>query len=99
VKIKRGAIIGKNGKTLFDPRVFLAKVGDGKTISKYRKNQTIFSQGQVADAVFYIQKGKVKLTVVSEQGKEAVVAIVGPGDFFGEGCLTGHPLRIDKVDG
>ena len=94
MKIKRGAIIGKNGKTLFDPQMFLAKVGEGKTISKYRKNQTIFSQGQVADAVFYIQKGKVKLTVISEQGKEAVVAIVGPGDFFGEGCLTGHPLRI-----
>src|ERR1700752_1058019 len=56
VKIKRGAIIGKNGKTLFDPKVFLAKVGEGKTISKYRKNQTIFSQGQAADAVFYIQK-------------------------------------------
>jgi CRP/FNR family transcriptional regulator, cyclic AMP receptor protein len=78
----------------FDPKKFLAKVGDGKAISKYRKDQIIFSQGEVADAVFYIQQGKVKLTVVSEQGKEAVVAILGPGHFFGEGCLNGHPLRI-----
>ena len=78
----------------FDPNLFLAKVGKGKTISQYRKNQIIFSQGQIADAVFYIQKGQIKLTVVSEHGKEAVVAIIGPGQFFGEGCLNGHPLRI-----
>ena len=84
----------KRGKAPFDPRTFLAKVGEGKTISKYRKDQIVFSQGQIADAVFYIRQGKVKLTVVSEQGKEAVVAILGPGDFFGEGCLNGHPLRI-----
>src|SRR4029077_9137018 len=63
-------------------------------ISKYRRDQVIFSQGQIADAVFYIQQGKVKLTVVSEHGKEAVIAILGPGQFFGEGCLNGHPLRI-----
>src|SRR5947209_11272908 len=81
-------------KTGFDPKMFLAKVGDGKTISKYRKDQIVFSQGQVADAVFYIQQGKIKLTVVSEQGKEAVVAMLGAGHFFGEGCLNGHPLRI-----
>ena len=84
----------KRGKASFDPKKFLAKVGEGKTISKYRKDQIVFSQGQVADAVFYIQQGKVKLTVVSEQGKEAVVAILGPGHFFGEGCLNGHPRRI-----
>src|SRR6201987_3149422 len=84
----------KRGKASFDPKIFLAKVGEGKTISKFRKDQIIFSQGQVADAVFYIQNGKIKLTVVSEQGKEAVVAILGPGHFFGEGCLNGHPLRI-----
>jgi CRP/FNR family transcriptional regulator, cyclic AMP receptor protein len=78
----------------FDPLNFLAKVGDGKTILTYRKNQNVFSQGEVADAVFYIQKGNIKLIVVSEQGKEAVVAILGPGHFFGEGCLNGHPLRI-----
>ena len=84
----------KRNKALFDPKIFLAKVGEGKTISKYRKDQIVFSQGEVADAVFYIQQGKVKLTVVSEQGKEAVVAILEPGHFFGEGCLNGHPLRI-----
>lgn len=91
---KRGAFVRKRVKASFDPKEFLAKVGEGKTISKYWKDQVIFSQGQVADAVFYIQQGKVKLTVVSEQGKEAVIAILGPGHFFGEGCLNGHPLRI-----
>ena len=84
----------KRGKASFDPKIFLAKVGEGKTISKYRKDKIVFSQGEVADAVFYIQQGRIKLTVTSEQGKEAVVAILGPGHFFGEGCLNGHPLRI-----
>jgi CRP/FNR family transcriptional regulator, cyclic AMP receptor protein len=84
----------KKSKPSFDPKTFLAKVGEGKTISKFQKDQVVFSQGEVADAVFYIQKGKVKLTVISKQGKEAVVAILGAGDFFGEGCLNGHPLRI-----
>jgi CRP/FNR family cyclic AMP-dependent transcriptional regulator len=78
----------------FDPKAFLAKVGDGKTITRYRKDQVIFAQGDAADAVFYIQAGRVKLTVVSEQGKEAVVGILEPKQFFGEGCLNGHPLRI-----
>jgi CRP/FNR family transcriptional regulator, cyclic AMP receptor protein len=86
--------VEKRGKVSFDPKAFLAKVGEGKAILKYRKDQIVFSQGEIADAVFYIQKGKIKLTVVSEQGKEAVVAILGPGQFFGEGCLNGHPLRI-----
>ena len=81
-------------KASFVPKIFLAKVGGGKTISKYRKDQIVFSQGEVADAVFYIQQGNVKLVVVSKHGKEAVVAILGPGHFFGEGCLNGHPLRI-----
>ena len=89
-----GVALRKRIKASFDPKDFLANVGEGKTISKYRKDQIVFSQGQVADAVFYIQQGKVKLTVVSEQGKEAVVAVLGPGQFFGEGCLNGHPLRI-----
>ena len=84
----------KRGKASFDPKAFLAKVGEGKTIATYRKDQIVFSQGEIADAVFYIQKGKIKLSVVSEQGKEAVVAILAPGQFFGEGCLNGHPLRI-----
>ncbi len=78
----------------FDPKSFLAKVGEGRSIGKYRENQVVFSQGDAADSVFYIQKGKVKLTVVSEQGKEAVVAIQGPDVFCGEGCLTGQPRRM-----
>jgi CRP/FNR family transcriptional regulator, cyclic AMP receptor protein len=78
----------------FDPKAFLAKVGSGKTILKLQKNQRVFEQGGLADAVFYIQKGRVKLTVLSEQGKEAVVGILEPGQFFGEGCLNGHPLRM-----
>ena len=78
----------------FDPKSFLSKVGQGRTIAEYRKNQTVFSQGDPADVVFYIQSGKVKLTVVSKQGKEAVVGILGPEHFFGEGCLAGQPLRM-----
>jgi len=84
----------KRTKATFDPKKFLAKVGEGKTVSKYGKDQIVFSQGEAADAVFFIQQGNVKLTVVSEQGKEAVVAMLGPGHFFGEGCLNGHPLRM-----
>jgi CRP/FNR family cyclic AMP-dependent transcriptional regulator len=82
----------KNGS--FDPLAFLAKVGTGKTISVYRKDQIIFSQGEVADSIFYIQKGGVKVVVLSDQGKEAVVGILEPGQFFGEGCMNGHSLRI-----
>src|SRR5436305_7876766 len=93
-KNKREPLMRKRVKASFDPKIFLANVGEGKTISTYRKDQVVFSQGQFADAVFYIQQGKVKLTFISEQGKEAVVAILGPGHFFGEGCLNGHPLRI-----
>ena len=81
-------------KAPFDPMVFLATVDGGRTISQYRNNQTVFSQGSPADAVFYIQRGKVKITVVSEQGKEAVVALLGPDNFCGEGCLTGQPRRL-----
>ena len=81
----------------FDPKSFLAKVGEGRSIGKYSKDQVLFSQGDLADAVFYIQKGKVKVTVVSQQGKEAVVAILGPDEFFGEGCLAGQPRRIANV--
>jgi CRP/FNR family transcriptional regulator, cyclic AMP receptor protein len=93
-KRKKEACVRKRAKASFCPKLFLASVGEGKTISKYRKDQVVFSQGQVADAVFYVQQGKVRLTVVSEQGKEAVIAVLGPGQFFGEGCLNGHPLRI-----
>lgn len=81
-------------KNSFDPLAFLAKVGTGKTISVYRKDQIIFSQGEVADTIFYLQKGGVKIVVLSDQGKEAVVGILEPGQFFGEGCMNGHSLRI-----
>lgn len=85
------------GKDAFDPKRFLEKVGSGKAVLIFQKNQNVFSQGDVADAVFYIQEGKVKLTVLSEQGKEAIVGILSPGQFFGEGCLNGHPLRISTT--
>jgi len=78
----------------FDPREFLAKVGEGKAILEFRKDQVIFAKGDAADTVFYIKKGQVKVVVISEQGKEAVVGIFGPGQFFGEGCLNGHSVRI-----
>jgi CRP/FNR family cyclic AMP-dependent transcriptional regulator len=85
------------GNDEFDAKVFLAKVGTGKTILNFQKNQNVFKQGEPADTVFYIQKGRVKLTVLSEQGKEAVVAILEPGQFFGEGCMNGHKLRISTT--
>lgn len=78
----------------FDPKDFLAKVGEGKAILEFRKDEVIFAQGDEANTVFYIQKGRVKVVVISEQGKEAVVGILGPGQFFGEGCMNGHSLRI-----
>jgi CRP/FNR family transcriptional regulator, cyclic AMP receptor protein len=81
----------------FDPKAFLASVGEGRSITKSRKGEVIFSQGDPADALFYIQRGKVKVTTLSSHGKEAVVAILGAGDFFGEGCLAGQPLRISTV--
>ena len=81
----------------FDSKAFLAKVGAGKTISIYQKDQNIFEQGDVADTIFYVQKGRVKLTVQSERGKEAVVGILEAGQFFGEGCMNGHPLRISTT--
>jgi len=84
------------GERPFDPKALLAKV-DGRSVSKYQKRQVIFSQGDDADGVFYIQSGKVKTTVLSEHGKEAVVAILNNGDFFGEGCLAGGPKRVATV--
>jgi CRP/FNR family transcriptional regulator, cyclic AMP receptor protein len=78
----------------FNPQNFLAKVGEGKTISRFERDQVIFSQGEAADTVFYIQTGRVKVVVLSDQGKEAVVGILDAGQFFGEGCLNGHDLRI-----
>jgi len=81
----------------FDPKSFLALVGEGRSIGEYHNDQIVFSQGDSADAVFYIQRGRVKVTVVSEQGKEAVVAMLGTNDFFGEGCLAGQAQRIATV--
>ncbi len=80
---------------LFDPQAFLSSAGLGRTVHRYRARQVIFSQGDPADAVFYIKQGKAKLTVLSAQGKEATIALLGPGDFLGEGCLaTDHPVRL-----
>jgi CRP-like cAMP-binding protein len=84
----------EEAKPSFDPKAFLAKVGHGKAVLKFKKNQHIFEQGDVADKIFYIQAGKVKVTVISDYGKEAVVGILEAGQFFGEGCLNGQPLRI-----
>ena len=81
----------------FDPKVFLSKVNGGRTVSDYRKDQIVYAQGDPADSVFYIHEGKAKVTVLSEQGKEAVVALLGPDDFFGEGCLAGQPKRTITV--
>jgi CRP/FNR family transcriptional regulator, cyclic AMP receptor protein len=78
----------------FDPRAFLARVGRGRSVARYLPNDGIFAQGDAANAVFYIQEGRVKLTVVSRQGKEAVIGILGAGDFFGEGCLAGQQIRM-----
>ena len=84
-------------KQPFNVDTFLATVNGGRTISTYRKGQKVFRQGDPADAVFYLKEGKVKVCVISEQGKEAVVALHEKGDFFGEGCLTGQPLRLATV--
>ena len=87
----------RKAKLPFDPKVFLSKVNGGRAISDYRKDQIVYRQGDPADSVFYIRNGKVKATVVSEQGKEAVVALLGADDFFGEGCLAGQPLRLSTA--
>jgi CRP/FNR family cyclic AMP-dependent transcriptional regulator len=89
--------MNRKAKLPFDPKVFLSKVNGGRVISDYRKDQIVFRQGDPSDAVFYIQSGKVKKTVVSEQGKEAVIALLEAGDFFGEGCLAGEALRLSTV--
>lgn len=78
----------------FDPRKFLTTIGEGRRIVTFSKKETIYAQGATCDAVFYIQKGKVRLTVVSKNGKEATIGILNPGDFFGEGGLAGQPLRM-----
>jgi CRP/FNR family transcriptional regulator, cyclic AMP receptor protein len=87
-------MIKKAKKVPFDPKVFLATANGGRALSKFPKDKVIFSQGDAADVVFYIQKGQVKMSVVSEQGKEAIFAVLGPDEFCGEGCLTGQPRRM-----
>jgi CRP/FNR family cyclic AMP-dependent transcriptional regulator len=87
-------MIANTNQRVFDPKAFLAKVGEGKTIVEFLKDQVVFAQGDVADTIYYIQKGRLKVVVISEQGKEAVVGILEPGQFFGEGCMNGHSLRI-----
>jgi CRP-like cAMP-binding protein len=87
----------KKKLTPLDPKMILAEAGKGRSITKYRKNQIIFSQGDPTEAVFYIQKGKLKVAVVSDRGKEAVAAILGPDEFFGEACIAGQVLRLATV--
>jgi CRP/FNR family cyclic AMP-dependent transcriptional regulator len=83
-----------NAVVAFDPKTFLAVVGDGRSTRSFAKGSPVFSQGEPAEAVFYLQRGKIKLSLLSPQGKEAVIAILGPGDFFGEGCLAGQTVRM-----
>jgi CRP-like cAMP-binding protein len=84
-------------KFSFDPKAFLSKINGGRTIAEFCKHQIVYRQGDPAEAVFYVQTGKAKVTVVSRQGKEAVVALLEAGDFFGEGCLAGQVLRFATV--
>src|SRR5258706_873375 len=88
-------LVKKNRK--FDPKTFLATIGEGRKILAFEKGQTIYAQGDPADAVFYVQNGKVRLTVVSKAGKEATIAILNEGNFFGEGALAGQLLRMGSV--
>ena len=89
--------MGMSAAIAFDPAEFVTKVGNGKRTREYRNKQVVFSQGDAADAVFFVQSGKVKLTVVSTRGREAVVGILERGSFFGEGCLAGQPLRMSTA--
>jgi CRP/FNR family cyclic AMP-dependent transcriptional regulator len=89
--------VSRKRKMPFTPISFFVRNGEGKKSIHYRRKQSIFHQGDPSDSVFYIQKGKVKLTVVSKQGKEAVVALLGPNDFLGEGCLAGQPVRMSTA--
>jgi CRP/FNR family transcriptional regulator, cyclic AMP receptor protein len=94
---RKGRFVRNNAALGFDPKVFLGRIGNGKSTREYRSRQVVFSQGDAADAVFYIQSGKVKLTVVSTRGKEAVIGVLEPGSFFGEGCLAAQPLRMSTA--
>jgi CRP/FNR family cyclic AMP-dependent transcriptional regulator len=89
--------MAKKTQATFDPKAFLATVSRGRTVSDYRAGDVVFLQASHADAVFYVQKGKIKIVVASKQGKEAVIAILGPGEFFGEGCLNGQTQRLSTA--
>lgn len=86
--------MAKKAKSTFNPKAFLATVSHGRSVANHKKSGVVFLQSSPADAVFYIQTGKIKISVTSKQGKEAVVAMLGPGEFFGEGCLIGQPMRL-----
>jgi CRP/FNR family transcriptional regulator, cyclic AMP receptor protein len=92
----KAPVVRKNGRD-FDPNTFLATIGEGRKNLAVSKKQGIFAQGDAADAVFYIQKGRVKLTVVSKVGREATIGILGEGNFFGEGALAGQALRMGSA--
>jgi CRP/FNR family transcriptional regulator, cyclic AMP receptor protein len=89
--------MAKKAHRVFDPSAFFVRAAKGRSIAKYGKDKIVFSQGAPADAVFYIQKGKARVCVVSDRGKEAIVSILGPDEFFGEGCISGQSLRIASV--
>jgi CRP/FNR family transcriptional regulator, cyclic AMP receptor protein len=91
---RRSLVVAAKKLSKFDPKTFLSTIDGGRKIEAVPKKRTIFAQGDSADAVFYVQKGKVKLTVVSKSGKEATIGILNEGDFVGEGCLTGQPIRL-----
>jgi len=86
--------MARRTRAAFDPKVFLATVNHGRTVATYARNAVVFQQAGPADAVFYVRKGRIKIAIASKQGREAVVAVLGPGEFFGEGCLIGQPLRL-----
>jgi CRP-like cAMP-binding protein len=93
----KGAVMQNNAVLAFDPKAFLTRIEQGKTTREYRNKQVVFSQGDPANAVFFVRSGKVKLTVVSTRGREAVVGMLERGSFFGEGCLAGQPLRMSTA--
>ena len=92
-------VVAPSDLTAFDPRFLMSKLGSGKSRQEYRVNEAIFTQGDAANAVFYVQSGKVKLTVVSKSGKEAVISILPEDSFFGEGCLAGQAVRMATASG
>ena len=87
----------KKKSTTFDPKIFLSRIGSGRSNENFATHKVVFAQGDPANAVYYLQKGKAKITVASKTGREAVLAIIGPGEFFGEGCLNGQSRRMATI--